>query len=804
MVEKTTKKAEAAEQNAFHLYSVEKQGNKKNRAAAYLVDWIFLWLYLAGSTGWLVSTFQIPVSPAAFTGIQGVISLLMILAGTGRGKARFLKIAACCGLLAVTILLFGDIWNDGIHILYNHAVDVLGKQYPYLLPVYHVAAEGTMETVCMYAALAWMSGMLAVLGQYLVRTGNRLLLGIQIVFILLVQMAAGIAPELLWNIGSFLCLLAVWIRGHGEMVPAGKQRLASLQVFALVAAGSALLLFGGSIVLGKTTVTENDLFAGWKETWKSMIEESRYSGNAEVLPEGRFTGLGSLETENKPVLEVTMTKPESYYLRGYTGSQYTGTGWTDIPSEKLWEGRDLFYWLHQGGFYGQECLGDAAVALDEETAAEERNTVVVRNLAGSSKYCYVPYELQSVKEADLQTRMDAQKIGDAGLIAGGWNGDREYVYQALSNQITKYPVYDARLLDKKNLTEAGKAYKRNEEFYNEFVYATYLDIPFELTSALHELIDTGETEQGEKHVDYAEAKQNILYVLTADYTDTKKLDGSWNGSDFIQEFLNYSKKGYSVHFASAAAMMFRYYGIPSRYVEGYLVTPEDVKAMTAGEPYILDDTHAHAWVEYYQDGVGWLPFEVTPSYIGTMDKAEDFQDISGLSGQGSENQPDEPEEEEEEQKKEEEDEIDWLLILEIVLITGICLMLLIMLVFLIWVLLQRHKSRKAKKLFGSADRRLAIRALFEYSMNILSVAGLDIRNTSLYDYREPVGDMFDGEIAAEYEEIVRIRQEAVYSEHEITEEQREIQESFKNKIWIRIYKNGNIIQKFRLKYIYFL
>ena len=55
MVEKTTKKAEAAEQNAFHLYSVEKQGNKKNRAAAYLVDWIFLWLYLAGSTGWLVS-----------------------------------------------------------------------------------------------------------------------------------------------------------------------------------------------------------------------------------------------------------------------------------------------------------------------------------------------------------------------------------------------------------------------------------------------------------------------------------------------------------------------------------------------------------------------------------------------------------------------------------------------------------------------------------------------------------------------------------------------------------------------------
>ena len=54
---------------------------------------------------------------------------------------------------------------------------------------------------------------------------------------------------------------------------------------------------------------------------------------------------------------------------------------------------------------------------------------------------------------------------------------REYSYQALSNQVTKYPAYDAKLLDADNLTEAGKAYKQREEYYNEFVYATYLDIP---------------------------------------------------------------------------------------------------------------------------------------------------------------------------------------------------------------------------------------------------------------------------------------------------------------------------------------
>ena len=55
-----------------------------------------------------------------------------------------------------------------------------------------------------------------------------------------------------------------------------------------------------------------------------------------------------------------------------------------------------------------------------------------------------------------------------------------------------------------------------------------------------------------KHVEYAEAKQNILYVLTASYEDTNELSSSWNGSDFIRDFLVDSKAGYSVHFECPA------------------------------------------------------------------------------------------------------------------------------------------------------------------------------------------------------------------------------------------------------------
>ena len=63
---------------------------------------------------------------------------------------------------------------------------------------------------------------------------------------------------------------------------------------------------------------------------------------------------------------------------------------------------------------------------------------------------------------------------------------------------------------------------------------------------------------------------------TASDPDTK--DG-----DFVEHFLTDTKIGHSVHYASAAALMFRYYGIPSRYVEGYLVTPEDVRDKKSGD-----------------------------------------------------------------------------------------------------------------------------------------------------------------------------------------------------------------------------
>lgn len=77
-------------------------------------------------------------------------------------------------------------------------------------------------------------------------------------------------------------------------------------------------------------------------------------------------------------------------------------------------------------------------------------------------------------------------------------------------------------------------------------------------------------------------------------------------SDFAHWFLTEADEGYCVHFATAAAVLMRAAGVPTRYVTGYLVQTQ------AGEPVAVKGKNAHAWVEYWAEGIGWQVLEATP------------------------------------------------------------------------------------------------------------------------------------------------------------------------------------------------
>ncbi len=79
-----------------------------------------------------------------------------------------------------------------------------------------------------------------------------------------------------------------------------------------------------------------------------------------------------------------------------------------------------------------------------------------------------------------------------------------------------------------------------------------------------------------------------------------------DSGDALVDFLFTGHRGYCEQFASAMAIMLRTLRVPARVAVGF--TPGTV----TGSSRLITTEDAHAWVEAWFPGVGWLPFDPTP------------------------------------------------------------------------------------------------------------------------------------------------------------------------------------------------
>ena len=83
--------------------------------------------------------------------------------------------------------------------------------------------------------------------------------------------------------------------------------------------------------------------------------------------------------------------------------------------------------------------------------------------------------------------------------------------------------------------------------------------------------------------------------------------GMYSGTDAVDEFWFDRKLGFCEHFAASMVVMLRAMQVPARVVTGYLgADPAPVDGW-----HIVRQSNAHAWVEYWQAGEGWLRSDPT-------------------------------------------------------------------------------------------------------------------------------------------------------------------------------------------------
>jgi len=162
-----------------------------------------------------------------------------------------------------------------------------------------------------------------------------------------------------------------------------------------------------------------------------------------------------------------------------------------------------------------------------------------------------------------------------------------------------------RALNDSAISLIGTPAEIYEMEYRMFVYDYYMQLPESTKNAMLEIARlNGLDSQSETII------QDVQNYITSAAIYNMSFKPIPSNADFAVYFLTESREGICQHFAMAATVMFRALGIPARYVTGY------VADATANEWTDVTSDKAHAWVEIYIDGFGWVPIEVTPGGAG--------------------------------------------------------------------------------------------------------------------------------------------------------------------------------------------
>ncbi|MDQ2085994.1 transglutaminase domain-containing protein [Herbivorax sp. ANBcel31] len=299
--------------------------------------------------------------------------------------------------------------------------------------------------------------------------------------------------------------------------------------------------------------------------------------------------------------------------------------------------------------------------------------------------------------------------------------------------------------------------------YSNFVFDNYTFVPDTVPDRVHQLAQ--EITKDEKN-NFDKAKKIETY-LAKNYFYTLLPGNIPEERDFVDYFLFDINEGYCTYFATSMAILARCVGIPTRYVEGYRLPLEK----SENDLYEVRNNHAHAWVEAYFEGIGWVAFEPTATYNHTYYNPDstppphlnDQRDPSGIPYDYNFEQSDSINQYSD-YTEEESNIIDLRLIL-------IILFAIIIIPLIITFNMLRRKI-KLRKIYN-LNARECILKLFENYLKLLSLQRIPVidgetpleyaKRLDAYGYFRPHN----------FSEITNLFVKARYSQMEITSEEKE-------------------------------
>lgn len=372
-----------------------------------------------------------------------------------------------------------------------------------------------------------------------------------------------------------------------------------------------------------------------KQAPKVMEFQRKTEQNAAEMLRG-FTVPGQESVTNqaphytgKEMFRVTASKKpfEDVLLKGFIGTDYRNGRWVcengkfkEACAEAGYEiqeaERELLHAQYDafengGGYTSAEILYSSQ--FSENAAAnigEIEYTIEHTGIRG--RQAYLPYAV------DYAGHQGRERLSGDVTLQRAWN-QKDFTFRAWN-----YTMGESSMMWRSDAPVSAVF-----AWYDDFARNRYLDVPEEVPLVeeymnqmtgrdtyleLKYYLDAAElcTEAVERSQARLNLAQMICTYLKFYQQYSTDLTPPPQGEDPVHFFLMRSHKGYCVHFASAAVMLFRRMGIPARYVSGYAVRAEDFTKKGGSYAASVKDEDAHAWAEIYLDEFGWVPVDATP------------------------------------------------------------------------------------------------------------------------------------------------------------------------------------------------
>ncbi len=329
-----------------------------------------------------------------------------------------------------------------------------------------------------------------------------------------------------------------------------------------------------------------------------------FSASTTVVSSGIISRGNRIVTGTEQMTVYTDQLPtETLYLKGFTGGDYQEGVWNEAEESQLFQAVEE---QMGDGWNGRASSAFRTMYYNLNRWSGTENAVLSRSLTlmgsyGRDNSWYPPYYY------NYDTTYQSQ------------DGYRFSYYQSSDVSI------DWENLDVQRYTV--ESYQRLQAYYQEQALSVYTQVPEETVPRLAQLCRDNPQEDLNSIIAFVREtlSSRLHYTTSPGLTPYNQ--------DPVEYALFENGQGYCQHFASAAVLMFRMYGIPARYVSGYAVSPSDFEEQEDGG-YVasVTDASAHAWPEIFLEDYGWVPVEVTfGSSFNALPEAEDSQSQTSSS-----------------------------------------------------------------------------------------------------------------------------------------------------------------------------